>query len=162
VSQSSVNRQLFDELSTVNRKLRSLFDACLKARGLTLSRARALFALSRRDGLNQRELADELDIETPTIVRLLDGMEKLGFIERRVEKTDRRAKQVHMTELGRSIAADIDRLACEIREQVLVGVDPAEKAVALKVVGSMAGNILAIGQPDGQAGNQAGDKRPNE
>lgn len=143
---SSVNRELFDALSSVNRKLRALFDARVKERGLTLSRARALFVLSSRDGLNQRELADELGIETPTIVRLLDGMEKQGFIERRVEATDRRAKQIHMTEHGRDIADEIDRLACQIREQALRGVDAGDKAIALQVVGLMAGNILAIGR----------------
>jgi len=143
---SAVNRELFDALASVNRKLRALFDARVKERGLTLSRARALFALSKRDGLNQRELADELGIETPTIVRLLDGMEKQGFIERRVEATDRRAKQIHMTERGRDIAGEIDKLACEIREQVLGGVDNKDKAIALQVVSLMAGNLVSIGR----------------
>ena len=55
---SAVNRELFDALASVNRKLRALFDARVKERGLTLSRARALFALSKRDGLNLRDLAD--------------------------------------------------------------------------------------------------------
>ncbi|MCV9997593.1 MarR family transcriptional regulator [Pararhizobium sp. YC-54] len=143
---SAVNRDLFDALASVNRKLRALFDARVKERGLTLSRARALFALSKRDGLNQRELADELGIETPTIVRLLDGMEKQGFIERRVEASDRRAKQIHMTDRGRDIAGEIDKLACEIREQVLGGVDATDKATALQVVSRMAGNLVAIGK----------------
>ena len=143
---SAVNRELFDALASVNRKLRALFDARVKERGLTLSRARALFALSKRDGLNQRELADELGIETPTIVRLLDGMEKQGFIERRVEASDRRAKQIHMTDRGRDIAGEIDKLACEIREQVLGGVDNKDKAVALQVVSLMAGNLVSIGR----------------
>ncbi|MDW5318070.1 MarR family transcriptional regulator [Rhizobium sp. PL01] len=143
---SAVNRELFDALASVNRKLRALFDARVKERGLTLSRARALFALSKRDGLNQRELADELGIETPTIVRLLDGMEKQGFIERRVEATDRRAKQIHMTARGRDIAGEIDKLACEIREQVLGGVDNKDKAIALQVVSLMAGNLVSIGR----------------
>jgi len=143
---SAVNRELFDALASVNRKLRALFDARVKARGLTLSRARALFALSKRDGLNQRELADELGIETPTIVRLLDGMEKQGFIERRVEVSDRRAKQIHMTDRGRDIAGEIDKLACEIREQVLGGVDHKDKAIALQVVSLMAGNLVSIGR----------------
>ena len=143
---SAINRALFDELASVNRKLRALFDARVKARGLTLSRARALFALSKRDGLNQRELADELGIETPTIVRLLDGMEKQDFIERRVEASDRRAKQIHMTERGRAIADEIDKLACEIREQVMDGVDAKDKEIALRVVTLMSGNILAIGR----------------
>ncbi len=142
--QPTVNRELFDALAMVNRKLRAVFDARVKERGLTLSRARALFALTKKDGLNQRELADELDIETPTIVRLLDGMEKQGFIERRVEASDRRAKQVHMTELGRTIADEILRLADEIRAEVLLGIDADEVASALKVVRTIAGNVQSL------------------
>ncbi|NVD38328.1 MarR family transcriptional regulator [Ensifer sp. HO-A22] len=142
--QPTVNRELFDALAMVNRKLRAVFDARVKERGLTLPRARALFALTKKDGLNQRELADELDIETPTIVRLLDGMEKQGFIERRVEATDRRAKQVHMTELGRTIADEILRLADEIRAEVLLGVDADEVAAALKVVRTIADNVQSL------------------
>ncbi|HEV7323157.1 MAG TPA: MarR family transcriptional regulator [Ensifer sp.] len=142
--QPTVNRELFDALSLVNRKLRAVFDARVKEKGLTLSRARALFALTRKDGLNQRDLADELDIETPTLVRLLDGMEKQGFIERRVEATDRRAKQIHMTDFGRTIADEILRLADEIRAEVLQGVDAAELAVTLRVVSSIAGNVQSL------------------
>ncbi|OCP00694.1 MarR family transcriptional regulator [Ensifer sp. LC13] len=142
--QPTVNRELFDALSLVNRKLRAVFDARVKERGLTLSRARALFALTRKDGLNQRELADELDIETPTLVRLLDGMEKQGFIERRVEASDRRAKQIHMTAFGRNVADDILRLADEIRAEVLRGVDTDELAVTLRVVRAIADNVQSL------------------
>ncbi len=142
--QPTVNRELFDALSLVNRKLRAVFDARVKERGLTLSRARALFALTKKDGLNQRELADELDIETPTLVRLLDGMEKQGFIERRVEVSDRRAKQIHMTELGRTVADEILRLADEIRAEVLQGIDAAELAVTKRVVRAIADNVQSL------------------
>lgn len=142
--QPTVNRELFDALSLVNRKLRAVFDARVKERGLTLSRARALFALTKKDGLNQRELADELDIETPTLVRLLDGMEKQGFIERRVEVSDRRAKQIHMTELGRTVADEILRLADEIRAEVLQGIDAAELSVTKRVIRAIADNVQSL------------------
>lgn len=142
--QPTVNRELFDALSLLNRKLRAVFDARVKEKGLTLSRARALFALTKKDGLNQRELADELDIETPTLVRLLDGMEKQGFIERRVEVSDRRAKQIHMTELGRTVADEILRLADEIRAEVLQDIDAAELAVTKRVVRAIADNVQSL------------------
>ena len=144
IYQPTVNRELFDALSLVNRKLRAVFDARVKERGLTLSRARALFALTRKDGLNQRELADELDIETPTLVRLLDGMEKQGFIERRVEVSDRRAKQIHMTDDGRGVADEILRLADEVRAEVLEGIDAAELAVTQRVIRAIADNVQAL------------------
>ncbi len=140
------NRALFDALQSVNRKLRAVFDAKVKERGLTLSRARALFALSRRDGLNQRELAEELAIETPTIVRLLDGMEAQGFIERRVEKSDRRAKQIHMTPMGRALAEEIEVIACGIRADLLSGVSLKDKETALAVMTAMADNMILIGR----------------
>ncbi|SES13789.1 MarR family transcriptional regulator [Rhizobium sp. NFR03] len=140
------NRALFDALQSVNRKLRAVFDAKVRERGLTLSRARALFVLSRRDGLNQRELAEELAIETPTIVRLLDGMETQGFIERRVEKSDRRAKQIHMTPMGRALAEEIEVIACGIRADLLSGVSLKDKETALAVMTAMAGNMTLIGR----------------
>jgi MarR family transcriptional regulator for hemolysin len=136
------DRDLFDALANVNRKLRVLFDARVKETGLTLSRARVLFTLLRRDGLNQRELAEDLGIETPTIVRLLDGMELQDFVERRPEATDRRAKRIHLTDHGRRSAEEIEELARQIRVEVLEGIEPAEKKVALKVINTIVDNML--------------------
>ncbi|WP_075290309.1 MarR family winged helix-turn-helix transcriptional regulator [Pararhizobium arenae] len=136
------DRDLFDALASVNRKLRVLFDARVKETGLTLSRARVLFTLLRRDGLNQRELAEDLGIETPTIVRLLDGMESQDFVERRPEATDRRAKRIHLTNHGRRSAEEIEELARQIRVEVMEGIEPAEKKVALKVINKIVDNML--------------------
>ncbi len=58
-------RELFDELSAFNRKLRAAFDSLVREHGMTLARARVFHKLSKRDGINQRELADELELETP-------------------------------------------------------------------------------------------------
>ena len=142
MSEPIADRELFDALANVNRKLRVLFDARVKETGLTLSRARVLFTLLRRNGLNQRELAEELGIETPTIVRLLDGMEKQDFVERRLEATDRRTKRIHLTARGRQSAEEIEEVARKIRVEVLEGIDPEEKRVTLKVVNTVIDNIL--------------------
>lgn len=142
MSEPIADRELFDALANVNRKLRVLFDARVKETGLTLSRARVLFTLLRRNGLNQRELAEELGIETPTIVRLLDGMEKQDFVERRLEATDRRTKRIHLTAHGRQSAEEIEEVARKIRVEVLEGIDPEEKRVTLKVVNTVIDNIL--------------------
>lgn len=142
MSEPVTDRELFDAVANVNRKLRVLFDTRVKETGLTLSRARVLFTLLRRDGLNQRELAEDLGIETPTIVRLLDGMEKQDFVERRLEASDRRTKRIHLTVHGRRSAEEIEELARQIRVEVLEGVDPDEKKVALKVINMIVENIL--------------------
>ena len=133
--------RILDDLSRVQRKMRALFDARVKERGLTLPRARALLILGRGAQLNQRELADELDIETPTLVRLLDGMEKQGFIQRRSVGGDRRAKQIVMTAYGAKVAEEVLDLARSLRADVLRSISASDMATTVKVFGVMADNI---------------------
>ena len=136
-----VSEVILDELSRVNRKMKALFDARVKESGLTFSRASALFVLSRNDTLNQRELAEELDIETPTLVRLLDGREKQGFIERRPVDGDRRAKRIVMTEKGLEAASAVNRLAHDLRGDFLRGLDEAEMRRMLRALEIVGANI---------------------
>src|SRR3954453_21559992 len=101
-SQASPFRALFsEELAITSRKLRTLFDARVRAKGLTLARARALLHLARKDGMTQTELAEILEVESPTLVRLLDGLEGQGLTERRPVAGDRRANQIALTPAGR-------------------------------------------------------------
>ena len=133
--------RILDDLSRVQRKMRALFDARVKERGLTLPRARALLILGRGVNLNQRELADELDIETPTLVRLLDGMEKQGFIERQSVEGDRRAKQIAMTPRGAKVAGEVLELARSLRADVLKSISAQDMSTTVKVFAAMSDNI---------------------
>jgi MarR family transcriptional regulator for hemolysin len=142
------SREFFDELSAFNRKLRSGFDALVRERGMTLSRARVFFALSKKDGINQRELADQLELETPTLVRILDAMEAQKYIERRSAETDRRAKQIYTTDAGKLIAAEVDSLATRVRADILKGISEEDRATALMVIRAMAANLPMMGKDD--------------
>ena len=139
-------QELFDDLFAFNRKLRAAFDALVRERGMTLSRARVFRKLSRRDGINQRELADELELETPTLVRILDAMEAQNFIERRAAVSDRRAKQIFMTESGKVVAAEVEALATSVRADILEGISDDDVGMALKVIRAMSANLQNIGK----------------
>ena len=141
MSATDPRERILDDLSRVQRKMRALFDARVKERGLTLPRARALLVLGRGAQLNQRELADELGIETPTLVRLLDGMEKQGFIERQAVEGDRRAKQIALTDHGAKVAEEVLDLARSLRADVLESIPASEMATTVKVFSAMAANI---------------------
>jgi MarR family transcriptional regulator for hemolysin len=130
-----------DELTKVSRKLRTAFDAKVKANGLTMARARTLFRLLRKEGVTQTELAIELEIEGPTLVRLLDNLETQGLIERRPVEGDRRAKQIALTDSGRVQAALVSGLADDVREAVLTDVTEADLQAAIRVFHAMSRNI---------------------
>ncbi|CAD5299127.1 Transcriptional regulator, MarR family [Bosea sp. 62] len=131
------------ELASANRKLRALVDERARDMGLTLSRARLLMQLAKADGPIQSDLAGLLDIEQPTLVRLLDGLERTGMIERRAVKGDRRARRVFLTEAARAQAEDILAFLTDLRADVLDGIDREELEIALRVLSRMSRNIVA-------------------
>jgi len=148
LSRITEKEQLFDEMAAFNRKLRSFFDARVAEKGLTLARARTLFALSRRGSLTQKELAEELEIETPTLVRLLDAMEKQKLIERRSDEIDRRAKRIHMTPAGLQTFEDVDAQAKAMRAEIALDISTDEIRVALNVVRRLTANLQKLSEEE--------------
>ncbi|HWK64361.1 MAG TPA: MarR family transcriptional regulator [Rhizobiaceae bacterium] len=136
--------EILEDIAKISRKIRTIFDARVREKGLTLARARTLLKIARCEAANQKELAEELEIETATLVRLIDGLEAQGLIERREVEGDRRAKQVVLTSSGEMLAELVDRMAAQIGKEVLKGIDEQELAGALRISRRMAGNLEAI------------------
>lgn len=141
MSSAELRAEMVDAMAKVNRKLRTLFDARVKTRGLTLARARTLVALTEHEGVYQKELAETLEIENATMVRLLDGLERQEFVERKAVQGDRRANQVVMTEGGKKIAAQVLELADEVRRELLEGISDEELNTAIHVLHKMADSM---------------------
>jgi MarR family transcriptional regulator for hemolysin len=136
--------EIFEEMVRISRKLRAVFDARLRANGLTLARSRTLQCMARSETINQKKLADELDIETSTLVRLIDGLEAQGLIVRREVEGDRRAKQPVLTRKGAALVEIVDRLAVLIGRDVLSGIGEGELKSASAAMRRIADNIEGI------------------
>jgi DNA-binding MarR family transcriptional regulator len=84
----------------VSRLRRVVVDRSLKPLGITRSQWWVLAFLSRRDGMTQTALATDLDLTKVAIGGLLDRMEDAGFVERRADRNDGRARRVYLTRAG--------------------------------------------------------------
>ena len=73
----------------------------LQAEGGSLVIWLILQSLQEHEGEPQRQLAERLCIEGPTMTRHLDNLEADGLIERRADPQDRRATRVFATQAGR-------------------------------------------------------------
>ena len=135
--------QFMEALTKVNRKLRTLFDARVREQGLTLSRARLLLLLSKEEGMSQRELAGALEIEQPSLVALLDGLERQELIRRQPLAGDRRAKSVMLTEAARAETKNIVAHVDQLRDQLLAEIPAEDLGVALRVLMQIGRNIGA-------------------
>jgi len=81
----------------IHRLLGKSFESNLPGIGLTRSQWRVLIALKREDGLTQTELADVTELEKAPLGKLLDKLETKGWITRRADLEDRRARRVYCT-----------------------------------------------------------------
>ncbi|MEN5277567.1 MarR family transcriptional regulator [Brucella sp. TWI432] len=141
MNRADLSADMIDAMTKVNRRLRTVFDARVKERGLTLARARTLLTLIEQEGLYQKELAEVLEIENATMVRLIDGLERQAFVERRAVDGDRRAKRIVMTEQGKRLAEEVVKLAGDVRADLLEGVSDEELSTALNVMRKMSDSM---------------------
>src|ERR1700710_2264509 len=91
----------------VSRVRRRVVDRALKPLGLTRSQWWVLAFLSRRDGMSQVALADELDVGKVALGALVDRLEASALVSRHRDNVDRRVKRVHLTKAGIKLVRDI-------------------------------------------------------
>src|SRR3954469_8258107 len=106
--------------------------------GLTEATWRPLIYLrSLGEGVRQKELATAMSIEGPSLVRLLDSLERRGFIERREDESDRRARGIFLTRAGRELAVRAARIGNGLQGRLLAGVPEADLEICERVLESL-------------------------
>jgi MarR family transcriptional regulator for hemolysin len=129
------------EVADTARAMRRDFDRRAAALGVTRSQWRVLARLGRSDGARQVDLADALDIEPITLARLVDRLADAGLVERRPDKSDRRAWNVYLTPRSAPVIARLQALGAEFHADALEGVSEAEKEAARRVLARVRQNL---------------------
>jgi MarR family transcriptional regulator for hemolysin len=114
-------------LNDVARLLRNAYDRRVRNLGLTRSQWWVLNQLFRNPGLNQSELAEILEIERPTLGRLLDRLEAKGWVRREHDARDRRAWRVHLTDAVEPAMRTLRKVAAELMRDALAGLSAPER-----------------------------------
>jgi MarR family transcriptional regulator for hemolysin len=118
-------------LHATARSWRIALDARLKDLGVGQSGWLTIAILAKsKDELSQRALADQLGVEGPSVVAMLDRLEAAGLVLRAPSPTDRRVKLIHLTDAGRALYAKVRKQADAFRASVLGDVPPAQLAAA--------------------------------
>ena len=119
---SDLKRQFVAQLIESSRLLRNYIEHRAKSRGTTRAQWIVLFRLREQEGLSQVDLADVLELQPISLVRLLDRLVEHGLLERRADPRDRRANQLFLTTAGRQLVDDLDSLrdaiACDVLQDV--------------------------------------------
>ena len=128
-------------LHDVARLLKKRLEQLFRGSGLTRSQWQVLAYLAQNEGINQKGLAELLEIEPITLGRIVDKLETLGLIERHPHPTDRRTWLLHLVEAARPKLEQIRELGDFTHEEALAGVSEDDRQHLLKTLQALKENL---------------------
>jgi MarR family transcriptional regulator for hemolysin len=144
----------------VARLMRTAYDRRTRTLGLTRSQWWVLNHLYFNEGISQSELADLLDIEKPSLGRLLDRLAAKGWLERRPDPDDRRIRRVYLTGEVQEMMRSLRVLAADLRTEALDGLGEAERKRFLDMLLVIKGNLLRMNANGQGAEGRTTDDHP--
>jgi DNA-binding MarR family transcriptional regulator len=115
---------------------------------LNLSEASLLWQVLQEPGISQSGVANLLDLETISVVRLVDSLEGAGLLERRPHPTDRRIRSLWLTQAGETAVSQVRRISETVRREALAGISKIERDQMLDTLLTMRTNLLRAAEAD--------------
>jgi DNA-binding MarR family transcriptional regulator len=85
-----------------------------------------------------QELGKRVRMDPTTMVATVDALEQRGAVKRVRNPTDRRAYLVQLTDEGRRLAAEADRVSRELEDAFLEPLDPDEREQLMRLLARLA------------------------
>lgn len=140
----------FDHRRTVTHRLAQAAHAYRVRAGSQLSRINLhsgqetlLKALAASDGMSMSDLAAALGVQPPTVTKMISRLAAQDYVERRAAPGDGRQAQVFLTERGRDIISQIDKLWKRIEKTALGGIDDKDRKRLRKLLRQVERNLGA-------------------
>jgi MarR family transcriptional regulator, transcriptional regulator for hemolysin len=112
--------------------------------GLTLAQCKVLAHLSKNEGVSQIRLAEITDTDPMTLVRIIDRMEADGWIERRPDPADRRARQLFLGKGAQPLLQRIWRFGDRAREEAFGEISKAQRDLLMTLLEKVHGNLTEL------------------
>jgi MarR family transcriptional regulator, transcriptional regulator for hemolysin len=141
----------------VSRLRRMMFDRALAPLGITRSQWWVLAFISRKDGLPQTQLANELDVGKVGVGALIDRLESSGFVIRQADPIDRRVKRVYVTKQARGFLETLRKETDKFNAQIMRGIYRKQLEATSDALLAMKRNLLAMSDGSTLAGNREED-----
>ena len=146
---STADKNTFGILVTdVTRLMRKHFDRRAVRFNLTRAQWRALKRLSHGEGITQSDLAEMIEMEPIAVGRVIDRLQKAGFVERRADPNDRRAWRLYLTARAHAVVDDMDLISSGLFHDAQKGISAADMKTMISVLARMKDNLNALENAD--------------
>lgn len=157
MAHSDLRREILFEISDVARALRTHIDQRAREHGMTRAQWAVLNRLQRKEGASQVELAEALELQPISLMRLIDRLCDQDLVERRADPNDRRVNLLYLTAKGRALLQKLAPLGRDIAREVLDDLGDAQALDLLHKLLLIKKNIRnATGKRNAPAGAEGG------
>lgn len=129
-------------LAQVSKLHRARVHTLFEELGLYHGQPPLLFALWDQDGQTHTELAGRLHIQASTVTKMVQRMEKAGFVERRADPDDQRVSRVYLTDVGRTIRESVNQVFRRLEDETFADFTLEERVLLRRFFLQMRENLL--------------------
>ncbi|MFI7601293.1 MarR family winged helix-turn-helix transcriptional regulator [Actinoplanes sp. NPDC049681] len=125
-----------------SKTFRAVSDAALRRHGLRLGQNLLLAVLWENDGQTPGTIAAEVNVMTPTIVKMANRMTAAGLLTRRRDEHDSRLVRLYLTDAGRDLREPVEKEMHNLGQQLTAGLEPDEVATMIRLLHRVTANAL--------------------
>ncbi|MFD1175340.1 MarR family winged helix-turn-helix transcriptional regulator [Paenibacillus puldeungensis] len=125
-----------DMFQTIGLKIKRKADEKINELGLNAQQGRVIGYIHEHQdqGLIQKDLAEIFDRRNATITSMLKGLEKNGYIERKIPADNERQKNIYVLPKGEQLIQDFDRMFGQVEEEIVLSLTEEEKQTLMKLL----------------------------
>ena len=135
-SRYSIETPYSQLIRSIAIKMKLSSDEKVKKLGLNSQQGRMIgYIYEHQDiGIIQKDLARAFQRTEASITSMLQGLEKKGYIERRIPKENERQKNIHVLPKGAELIEDFNKLVVEAEENIIANLTEQEKETLLALL----------------------------
>ena len=107
--------------------------------------------------MRQKDLAQALALDSSSVVRLIDGLQAQGWVER-LDDADRRVKRIQLTAAGLAQVESVKKVVSKVRSEVMQELPPELLDQMQQALDTMLSKMADL---EAAASNNTGDERPD-
>lgn len=98
--------------------------------------------LMHRDGLYQRQLSEITLKDRPNITRIINILEKNGYVNRVADKNKRKVFKIYLTDKAKNLFPALAQVAKDYRKTMTEGIDKSDLETCMSVLNKVLDNLL--------------------
>ena len=145
-----LSKEVAVELNLTGCKLKQFIAAKLRQENVPLTPEQFLLIdlLWNQGSMSQQQLADQMHKDKNSVTKLVDAIERKGFVVRRQNTSDRRSNTLVLTEQAEKLKADAKQKGISILDKMLEGISEDELRTFLTTLRKLSLNMNISGSED--------------